>query len=214
MSEMPPPAPAGPQPTGNPKADAKASKAYAKASRPWYQKKRWWVVGIILIIAIGGALGGGGEDETTTASDSSSEAGDNSGSDESNSDSNDKDADSGEEKAPKPEKAEAGPKPVAVTAATIIKEFEENELAADSKYKDKSLKVTGVVEKIDADLFDGDKYILQLGAGTDFEIVTVNCNDMSTDELSTINKGDKVTVIGEFDDGGDLGVEVSDCKLA
>jgi hypothetical protein len=44
--------------------------------------------------------------------------------------------------------------------------------------------------------------------------LTVNCHDMSTDELATLNKGDTATVIGEFDDGGDLGVEVNDCKLA
>jgi hypothetical protein len=36
---------------------------------------------------------------------------------------------------------------------------------------------------------------------------------MSTDELSTLGTGDNVTVIGEFDDGGDLGVEVKDCAL-
>lgn len=37
---------------------------------------------------------------------------------------------------------------------------------------------------------------------------------MSTDELSTLNRGDTVTVLGEFDDGGDLGVQVKDCKAA
>lgn len=211
MTEVSPPAPAGPQPTGNPKADAKAAKAYAKASRPWYQKKRWWVVGVILVIAIGGALGGGGDDEATTASDSNS-----SESNESNAGSDDQNADSGESDGNEAdaEKADSGPKPVTVRAAVITKEFEENELAADGKYKDKTLKVTGVVDKIDADLFDGDQYILRIGAGTDFEIVTVNCNGMSTDELSTVNKGDKVTVLGEFEDGGDLGVELDDCKLA
>jgi hypothetical protein len=37
---------------------------------------------------------------------------------------------------------------------------------------------------------------------------------MSTGELSTLKKGNKTTVIGEFDDGGDLGVDVKDCKLS
>ena len=32
---------------------------------------------------------------------------------------------------------------------------------------------------------------------------TVNCNDMTNDELAKIDKGQKVTVVGEFDDGGD-----------
>ena len=54
----------GPQPTGNPKADAKAAKAYAKASRKWYQKKRWWLAAaIIVIIGVSAASGGGDETE-------------------------------------------------------------------------------------------------------------------------------------------------------
>ena len=37
---------------------------------------------------------------------------------------------------------------------------------------------------------------------------------MSTKELSGLGKGKTTAVIGKFDDGGDLGVEVNDCKLA
>jgi acyl dehydratase len=47
----------------NPKADAKAAKAYAKATRPWYKKKRWIaaiVVGVIIVAAALGSGGGGG----------------------------------------------------------------------------------------------------------------------------------------------------------
>ncbi len=102
---------------------------------------------------------------------------------------------------------------MAVKAAQIVKEFEDNELAADTKYKGKTLRITGVVDEIDTDLWDEDKYILSLGDGGDFEFLFVNCNDMSTKELSTLKKGETVTVIGEFDDGGDLGVEVKDCHL-
>ena len=43
----------------NPKADHKAAKAYAKATRPWYKKKRWWVAGLLLMIINIGAVGGG-----------------------------------------------------------------------------------------------------------------------------------------------------------
>ena len=58
------------------KADAKASKAYAKAQRPWYKKKRWIIsLGLILIIALASAGSGGG----------SSNSGDSSGGGSSNS---------------------------------------------------------------------------------------------------------------------------------
>ena len=49
------------------KAKAKAEKAYKKASRPWFKKKRFWTLGIIAVFAIGSALsGGGGSSDTTT----------------------------------------------------------------------------------------------------------------------------------------------------
>ena len=88
----------------------------------------------------------------------------------------------------------------------------QNELAADSKYQGKTLRITGRIDKIDTDIWDDEKYILRLGGKWD--IVGVNCNDMPTEELATLKQGQNVTVIGQFDDGGDLGVEVADCRLA
>lgn len=49
--------------TGNPKADAKAAKAYAKATRPWFKKKRWWAVIIVVVIIIILALNSGGSSD-------------------------------------------------------------------------------------------------------------------------------------------------------
>jgi hypothetical protein len=43
----------------NARADAQAAKAYAKAMRPWYKKKRWWAAGLLLMIINIGAVGGG-----------------------------------------------------------------------------------------------------------------------------------------------------------
>lgn len=62
-----------PVPPRNAKAEAKAAKAYAKAERPWYKKKRW--IGLILLIVIvvaasGGSSGGGGDDGGSGTSDS------------------------------------------------------------------------------------------------------------------------------------------------
>jgi hypothetical protein len=196
----------GPEGPSNPRADAKAAKAYAKASRPWYKKKRWWLAAAVLVVIIGSAAAGGGSDETpTTATDDSSSQSNEAGK---------KDKAASEKNSEPTKEAKPEPEAMPVQAAAMVKEFEDNELSADAKYKDKTLKVTGVVNKIDTELFDEDKYVLRLGGGGDFVFLTVNCHDMSTDELATLNKGDTATVIGEFDDGGDLGVEVNDCKLA
>jgi hypothetical protein len=52
----------------DPKAAAKAAKAYAKATRPWYKKKRYilgGIVALIVVIAVANS-GGGGSHSTTT----------------------------------------------------------------------------------------------------------------------------------------------------
>lgn len=53
------------------KAQVKAAKAYAKASRPWFKKKRFiLLIAIVLIVAISMAMGGG--DEAGTSGDTKS----------------------------------------------------------------------------------------------------------------------------------------------
>lgn len=193
MSNMQPPH-AGPAPSGNPKADAKAAKAYAKASRPWYKMKRYWLLAFFLLIVVIAAMSGGGGGAEGTASDGGDTA---AAADDNESKSN--------------ERAE---KAVKVEAKKILKEFEENEAAADAKYDDKVLQVSGVVDKIDTEVWDDEQYVIRVGAGTDFEFIHVNCNDQSQSDVTSIKKGQDITVVGKFDDGGDLGVELKDCKVA
>lgn len=58
------------QPGTDPKAAAKAAKAYAKATRPWYKKKRW-IGAIALLVIIGFSAANGGGSDTQAASDDS-----------------------------------------------------------------------------------------------------------------------------------------------
>jgi hypothetical protein len=46
------------------KAEAKAAKAYAKATRPWFKKKRWWLAGLVIVI-IAAVAGGGGSGDSS-----------------------------------------------------------------------------------------------------------------------------------------------------
>lgn len=63
----------------DPKANAKAAKAYAKASRPWYKKKRLMLpVALVVVIFIAIASnGGGGSDDTSGGSTTGSTTQDN-----------------------------------------------------------------------------------------------------------------------------------------
>lgn len=170
--------------SGNPKADAKAAKAYAKASRPWHKKKRYWLLALIAVVVIASSAGATGGDESGSS-------------------------DSGDEAA----NGGSSSKPIKVTAKKILKEFEENEAAADSKYKGERVRVSGVVDKVDTEFIDEDEYVVRVGAGTDFDLTTVNCDDQSSEAVSSLKKGQDITVVGEFEDGGDLGVELKNCSI-
>lgn len=191
-SNTPPVAPQGTGNYGDAKAQAKAAKAYAKAQRPWYKKKRWIALIVIVAIILVTQLSGG--DESSADGDSTEAV--------SQEDSN-KEEGSEEPKA----------KPVEVEASAILKEFEANEAAADAKYKGKSLLVSGVLEKVDTEVFDEDKYVVNVADGGDFVVFTVNCKGLESDEVVSLTKGQQIQIQGEFEDGGDLGVDLSPCKV-
>ncbi len=182
------------------KAEAKAAQAYAKASRPWFKKKRWWAAGVVLV-AVAASMGSGGDSDDAVAKDATSKT---------EGDKSDKSSASESKKKEAEQKPAA--KPMNIQAAAILKEFEGNEAAADIKYKEKLLRVTGEVSKVDTELFDDSKYVIQVNGGGDFEFTSVNCNDQAPEDVAKIQIGQQITVIGTFDDGGDLGVELKDCK--
>lgn len=185
------------------KAEAKAAKAYAKATRPWYKKKRAWAAGVVLVAIAGSALGGGGADEAVAKETGASKKSTSGAADGKKSDSNKSEA--SKETAPA---AQA----MKVQAAALLKEFEGNEAAADIKYSGKLLRVTGEVSKVDTEFLDDSQYVIQVNGGGDFEFTNVNCNDQAAEDVAKIQIGQQITVVGEFDDGGDLGVELKDCK--
>lgn len=62
--------PAGPR---DPKAEAAAAKAYAKAQRPWFKKKRWIISLGFVALAIAGAAASPPPQDSNTAADNSSQ---------------------------------------------------------------------------------------------------------------------------------------------
>lgn len=70
MTQTPPPPPGYDPNMQNPKAAAKAAKAYAKATRPWYKKKRFIIPAalVVLIIIIAASSSGGGSGDSNLKS--------------------------------------------------------------------------------------------------------------------------------------------------
>lgn len=65
-----------PTPPSNLKAEAKAAKAYYKASRPWYKKPLWiGLIALVAIIGISVAASGGGDDAKDTSASQSADPG-------------------------------------------------------------------------------------------------------------------------------------------
>lgn len=172
--------------TRDAKAQAKAEKAYAKATRPWYKKKRFWALGLIVLIIIISALTSGGGDEAPEAA--GGEAGSSQG-------------------AAAPEEAEAAAAapeeaPMAVTAEQMLSDLEGNALAAADTYEGKRVTVTGVLNNIDA----AGEYFSLKGSPDDFTLtpVTINIDESHRDAVMTFSENDEVTVTGEVTGVGEV----------
>jgi hypothetical protein len=200
-------APASQVPTG---PGAPGAHGGATGTTPPGDQKNWFlrhkiltaVLAFVLIAIIAGAIGGGGsDDDPETASDDTTAGA----------------TEKSEPKSKSTKEAEPEPEPepeaMKVQAGQILKDFESNEAAADGKYSGKTLLISGVVSKVDTELFDDEEYIVQIGSGGQFEFLTVNCDDQSSEDVSSLQKGDDITVLADFEDGGDLGVELKDCSI-
>ncbi len=188
------------------KAQAAADKAYRKASRPWFKKKRFLIPLIIVALMIISGISNAGKDDSSAtvapATDASSEA----------------PAAAAPAAAPAEAPAAAAPAPaaqeiVSVDAAQLLADFKGNEAAADAKYKGKVLQVTGFVDKVDTEFLDKDQYIVRLDNGDRYSFLSVNCNDVPAATAAAVVPESNITVRGTFQDGGDLGVELKACEI-
>mgnify|MGYP004658953957 CR=1 FL=1 len=139
-----------------------------------------WVVLIILVGAIIGAVAGesdskSGGNATTTTSSTASEQ----------------------------KKEEATPiEYTSVSVNDMMDALNNNAMGASDKYKGKYLEITGKLTNIDA----AGKYI-DLMADGDFEIIGVQCyikNDDQKSKISSMSKGDTITLKGKCTDVGEV----------
>lgn len=88
--------------------------------------------------------------------------------------------------------AEPAEEAIVVTANELFEAYQNNEVAADQKYKGKSLEVTGTVASIDSGV--GDKAIVQLTTSNQFMPIAAQGDKKFTEHAATISKGDEVTL--------------------
>lgn len=170
----------------DPKAAKAAAKAYAKASRPAYKKKRFIIPAVIAAIAIGVNAGGGSSDTeaVNTASESTAAA----------------------PAAAKPAAKKPAAKPAApamkASAKEMIAVLESNALKAKNTYKGKQVIVSGFVGNIDA---SGDYFSL-LPEPDAFVLtaVQVYTSREFQDQVANFSAGQPITVTGKITDVGEI----------
>ena len=98
-----------------------------------------------------------------------------------------------------------------ITAKQLFNDYENNEVAADEKYKKKKLAVTGIIKQISKDAFNNPFVSLKVGF-----LKSVSCyfDDKHNKLISKLQKGQKITITGTCK-GKSLGmlVVVKDCKV-
>lgn len=102
-------------------------------------------------------------------------------------------------------------KPIAVSSKDLTKTFEENELAANEKYNNKVLAVSGKIENIAETM--GNITVSLQGHNA---ILSVMCNFAESEKSSVtkLKKGQQVTLVGKGD-GMTMGLYVGlkECKV-
>lgn len=95
----------------------------------------------------------------------------------------------GNEAAGAAEATSAVPSALEVSSVKLFQDYQDNEIAADAKYKEKALLVSGTIESIASDF--SNRPIVQLAAG---DFGQVHARDLSLDVASGLKKGKKITL--------------------
>lgn len=101
--------------------------------------------------------------------------------------------------------------PIVVTADQLASDYISNEISADTKYKGKTLQVTGVIGTIAKGI--GDQMYVTL-KGPDNNIVSIQCffEKDQVGDLGTLAAGQTITLQGKGD-GKSMNVIMNGCKL-
>jgi hypothetical protein len=100
-----------------------------------------------------------------------------------------------------------------VNAVDLNAEYEANQVAADAKYKNQILDVTGIVSEIGKDL-RGDPFVgLLKAANNPFPAVRASFGKWANPDLAQLSKGQPITIRGRCGSYFFQSVRIEDCQL-
>lgn len=185
----------------DPKAQARADKAYRKAMRPWWKKKRFILPLLLLVLIVAANLGGGDEESTAAGGSEPAVVASSAPADPAASADPAPPAESAPAEPAAPAEPSAEPA-IVVSAQDMIDTLEGNALAAKNTYNGKLVTVSGVVGSIDA---SGAYFALD--PAPDSFIITgiqVQTSEEFLDQVAGFTAGQPVTVTGTISDVGEL----------
>lgn len=99
-----------------------------------------------------------------------------------------------------------------VTATDLLSAYEDNEVAADKKYKGRWVKITGIVGDIKKGVLG--KVYVTIGTGERFELPIVQCfaAKRMSDDAASLKRGQKITAKGRVE-GLMMNVVVRECTF-
>ncbi len=151
--------------------------------KPWH--KKWWVIVIGVVVFIG-IIGNSGEEKSKQSSQQPVQQGES------------KDTETTQPKNDQPAAEPENITPqVTVTSATLLKEYSENEVAADEKYKEKVIEVSGKVVSVDNGTFDNGMIVKLSDGQYDFNGTMCYMKEGEKDKVLKLKKGVSVTLIGK-----------------
>lgn len=101
---------------------------------------------------------------------------------------------------------------IRISASQLHRDYQANEVRADTMYKGKILEITGVVESIGKDFLD--TIYVELSVGDEYSFTSIQCffADSHTEAAANLNEGKRVTIKGRCE-GLTMGVVIRGCSI-
>ena len=100
--------------------------------------------------------------------------------------------------------------PIEVSPSKLYQDYKNNEVAADLKYKEKTLILTGTVAEIRKDIMDD--IIVEIRAGGTYNSINCYFGENHTNEAAVLSKGEKITIKGRCE-GKLISVSLKGCSI-
>jgi hypothetical protein len=99
-----------------------------------------------------------------------------------------------------------------VGARLLYKQYDANPIAADAKYRYKTMTIAGVISDIDRDIL-GNPYIILRGDEYGFQGVQCTFSTEHEEVIATLKKGQTIAIIGEIKGTFLINIMVDDCQF-